>query len=121
MRLGDIKRVQEIVTTLVKGGFSYYVHSSKLNKLTSLPCRIKCYYFKKCVCPVTKHSLPFQFREILEDLGPTFIKLGQLLSVRPDFIPYEYTEELRKLQDKARAAPFKDIKETIEKEIESTN
>ena len=43
-------------------------------------------------------------REIIEDLGGTFIKLGQFLSLRPDLIPHSYCEELSKLQDEVR--PF---------------
>ena len=48
---------------------------------------------------------PVQVREALEELGPTFIKLGQILSTRPDLIPAEYAAELEKLQDEAPPFP----------------
>jgi predicted unusual protein kinase regulating ubiquinone biosynthesis (AarF/ABC1/UbiB family) len=51
------------------------------------------------------------------DLGPAFIKLGQLLSVRPDILPQPYIEEFAKLQDEVPPAPFSSVKDMIEKEI----
>ncbi len=59
---------------------------------------------------------PEKMRLILEALGPTFVKLGQVLSMRPDFLPSEYTYELSKLQTKANPLPFDIIKTVIEKE-----
>ena len=51
------------------------------------------------------------------ELGPAYIKLGQLLSVRPDVIPQPYIEEFAKLQDEVPAAPFEEVKPTIESEL----
>ncbi|GHD46155.1 AarF/ABC1/UbiB kinase family protein [Mycetocola manganoxydans] len=56
-------------------------------------------------------------RLALEELGPTFIKLGQLLSTRPDLVPPEYAEELAKLQDSAPPVPLEDIREAIRQEL----
>ncbi|MEM3637777.1 MAG: AarF/ABC1/UbiB kinase family protein [Conexivisphaerales archaeon] len=50
-------------------------------------------------------------------LGPAYIKLGQLLSVRPDFLPQPYIEEFSKLQDEVPPAPFEQVKNMIEKEL----
>jgi ubiquinone biosynthesis protein len=60
---------------------------------------------------------PSGLRKTFEDLGPTFIKLGQLLSTRPDFVPKEYTEEFRKLLDQNEIIPYPIIKEIIKKEL----
>jgi ubiquinone biosynthesis protein len=60
---------------------------------------------------------PSGLRSVFEDLGPTFIKLGQLLSSRPDFIPKEYSEELRKLLDQGHPIPFAVIKQIIREEL----
>lgn len=60
---------------------------------------------------------PVQVRQALEELGPTYIKLGQLLSTRADIIPREYVEELQKLQDTATPVPISDIHSVIEDEF----
>ena len=59
---------------------------------------------------------PEKLRAVLEDLGPTFVKLGQVMSMRPDFLPPEYCEELMKLQTEALPLPFDTIVEVIEQE-----
>lgn len=59
---------------------------------------------------------PPKLRSILEALGPTFVKLGQVISMRPDFLPAEYVLELSKLQTKANPLPFSVIKSVLERE-----
>ena len=65
---------------------------------------------------VVRGVTPVKMRQILEDLGPTFVKLGQVMSMRPDFLPQEYCDEFMKLQTEACPLPFDTIKEVIEKE-----
>ncbi len=60
---------------------------------------------------------PTRIRKALEELGPSFIKLGQLLSTRGDLFPPEYIEELSKLQDQVPPVPFEQIQYVIEKEL----
>ncbi|MCR2814151.1 AarF/ABC1/UbiB kinase family protein [Microbacterium sp. zg.Y1084] len=60
-----------------------------------------------------------QLRLVLEDLGPTFIKLGQLLSTRPDLLPPAYITELSKLQDAAPPVSAEQIRQTIRQELGS--
>ena len=49
----------------------------------------------------------------LEQLGPTFVKLGQLLSTRPDLIPHEWTEDLKKLQNQVQPVDFEDMRASL--------
>lgn len=60
---------------------------------------------------------PVQVRQALEELGPTFIKLGQILSTRPDLLPASYIAELSKLQDSATPVPLEEIYTVIEEEF----
>ena len=60
---------------------------------------------------------PQRIRCVLEELGPSFIKLGQLMSTRADIFPPEYIEEFTKLQDQVPPVPFSDIKRVIEQEL----
>jgi ubiquinone biosynthesis protein len=58
-----------------------------------------------------------RLRETLEELGPTFVKFGQLLSTRADVVPDDIIAELRKLQDEARPEPFDAIRQVVEEEL----
>ena len=59
---------------------------------------------------------PEKLRHILEALGPTFVKLGQVMSMRPDFLPQEYCDELMKLTTQANPLPFTIIRNVVEQE-----
>ena len=56
-------------------------------------------------------------RAMLDELGPTFVKFGQLLSTRPDIVPPDIIQELRHLQDDARPEPFERVREMVEREL----
>lgn len=60
---------------------------------------------------------PVRIRKALESLGPSFIKLGQLMSTRADIFPTEYIEELKKLQDQVPPLSFSRIRKVVEKEL----
>lgn len=63
------------------------------------------------------HGLsPEKLRHILEDLGPTFVKLGQLLSMRPDMIPEEYCRELTRLRTEVKPMGFGEVVAVLERE-----
>lgn len=60
---------------------------------------------------------PVNIRLAFEELGPTYVKIGQMLSMRPDIIPSEYRKEFRKLQDSVRPEKFEDIRSTVENSL----
>jgi ubiquinone biosynthesis protein len=62
-------------------------------------------------------SAPAELARDLEKLGPTFIKLGQLLSTRPDLLPPAYLEALTRLQDNVEAFPFEAVQSIVEAEL----
>jgi ubiquinone biosynthesis protein len=63
------------------------------------------------------HDKAVAFRRRLVELGPAYIKLGQVLSTRPDLIPESYVEELEKLQDDVPSIPYADVEAVIESEL----
>ena len=69
-----------------------------------------------------KHHLsqgvsPEKLREILEDLGPTYVKLGQIMSMRSDMLPEKYCRELTRLRTEVRPLPFETILQIIKQEL----
>ncbi len=60
-------------------------------------------------------------REMLDELGPTFVKFGQLLSTRPDIVPPDIIAELRGLQDDVKPFPFADVERVIAEDLEAAD
>jgi ubiquinone biosynthesis protein len=69
------------------------------------------------ISTLSSHSRPVHLRQVLEELGATFIKLGQILSTRADLLPPEYLIELTKLQDSAPPVPFESIEQAVVTEL----
>jgi ubiquinone biosynthesis protein len=63
------------------------------------------------------HQFPRAFRKALERLGPTYVKFGQILSLRDDFLPERFTNELRKLQNQVPPIGFHQVKKVVEGEF----
>lgn len=108
----DIARLEHILLVLVEEGFGYIVGKIKLKHKIPITKRIKSKLAKK-----NKLTPEARLRITLERLGPTFIKFGQLLSVRPDLVPKKYIKEFEKLQDNVPSFSFQKIKNEIEKEL----
>ena len=106
-RLG---RFKEIVVTLLKYGFDDLVDRLDFPGVELL---------KKIHKDGHGISTNERIRRILEDLGPTFIKIGQIMSLRPDFLPKDLVSELSKLQDQVASVDTAQIRSTIEEETGS--
>lgn len=111
-RLRHLQRYREIAACLVRNGFGYLVEEMGLLGLLSLPKRL----FTRAPREEGR-SVGARVRVVLEELGPTFIKLGQMLSTRPDLLPEHIIAELNKLQDQVPPFPFREVKRIIEEEL----
>ena len=108
----NLGRLSEIAQVAVRHGFGYFFESHKLTDL--LPGR----RVDGSVNGEASLSARGQhLREMLDELGPTFVKFGQVLSTRPDIVPPDIITELRKLQDDVRPFPFEDVERTIREEM----
>lgn len=109
----NLKRTREIIQVLVKYGFEDLVSNSSLRNFVSEKNRIRWIRDEK---PVLSYTRWERIRMACEELGPTFVKLAQIMSIRPDVVPEPLIKELEKLQDHVGPFPFKQVKEIIERE-----
>ena len=109
----NLGRLSEIAQVAVKHGFGYFLESHRLTDL--LPRRAPPVVMTN---GAARPSVRGQhLREMLDELGPTFVKFGQLLSTRPDVVPPDIISELRALQDDVRPFPYADVERVIEADL----
>src|SRR4051812_43838676 len=102
---------------MVRHGFGYFLEAHKLTDLLpgrSAEARLSAVY-EEGTSARGQH-----LREVLDELGPTFVKFGQLLSTRPDIVPPDIITELRGLQDDVRPFPFEHAERVIEEDLGNT-
>ncbi|MCH8162659.1 MAG: ubiquinone biosynthesis regulatory protein kinase UbiB [Proteobacteria bacterium] len=114
MKLGEISRLITIQKTLIRYGLDEIVLASS----GSRPVRILFYLFPWNWFGRKRGPRAERLRCALEDLGPIFIKLGQILSTRRDFLPEDISQEFSKLQDKVPPFPGKEARRIIEDAFE---
>jgi ubiquinone biosynthesis protein len=100
-----IGRLSEIAQVAVKHGFGYFFERHRLTDLFP--------WVGSDTPTVETSERGRHLREMLDELGPTFVKFGQLLSTRPDIVPPDIVVELQKLQDDVRPVPYVDVERTI--------
>jgi len=109
----DIVRLRHIAEILLRNGLGFLAEQLDLTRF--LPP-----WKQRSIAAgdqVSKLSIPERVRHTMEELGPTYIKLGQILSTRPDLLPSEYIEELSKLLDAAPPVPSGEILAQLESEL----
>jgi ubiquinone biosynthesis protein len=97
----NLGRLSEIAQVAVRHGFGYAVDGRKAGDPA-----------------IEGTARGRHLREMLDELGPTFVKFGQLLSTRPDVVPPDIIAELRGLQDDVRPFPYADVERTIREELD---
>ena len=108
--LRDLPRYRQILTTLVRYGYQDVVAALHLEGLVRPIERVA---LGEGVPPQDRAR---RLRLVCEDLGPTFVKLGQLLSTRPDLLPESYVNELAGLRDDVRPFPFDQVEKILREE-----
>ncbi len=108
-------RLQHILRVLVRHGFEDVVREVGIDRLFDRVRRA----MGRGMPDAEFKRLPYavRLRHVMESLGGTFIKLGQVLSTRPDLIPAHWAEEFRKLQDDVPPVAFEHIRERLEQEF----
>ncbi len=97
----DIGRARQIASIFVRHGFSEVLEKTRIRRSKA----------------ETLKGLPARLTAVLEELGPTFIKFGQILSTRQDVLPADVVRALERLQDKVDPLPFDVVREVIESEL----
>jgi ubiquinone biosynthesis protein len=141
----DLVRLREISVVLVRHGFGEFVtragfgggtskkktseappqleggsSSAKIAVAGAVAASIPPHEVARGEDEAKRITLPERVRLVLEDLGPSFIKLGQIASTRNDLLPPDFVTELKKLQDDVPAVPFADVREQIETGLGAT-
>src|SRR4030066_1146198 len=109
----DLQRVRQILNTLIKHGFGYVVE--RLNLQGYIPLGQLLFRIPKR--EAVPRNVAEQFKLVLEELGPTFIKFGQILSLRRDILSEEFVRELEKLQDNVPPFPVEQARAEIFAEL----
>ncbi|MCD6521603.1 2-polyprenylphenol 6-hydroxylase [Candidatus Calescamantes bacterium] len=114
-KIHNIQRLNQILWVLVKYGFGYIVDRLHIGEKLIRRKLVRRGPLRRL--DIFDMPASVRVRKVLEELGPTFIKLGQILSTRPDLVPLEFCEEFKKLQDKAPVFEYEKAKKIVEEEL----
>lgn len=113
------RRLEEIATVLWSSGFGWWVDAMGLGACVAVRCRVVCAVGVRD-CPhhvAMDRPLPERLVAVLERLGPTFVKIGQLLATRTDYLPPAYAQALRSLHDDVAAFPGELARQVVATEL----
>ncbi len=110
--LRSMKRLRQVSNLLFKEEMGYVIDKLSLKRHLGMHKRLNDKEFNK---PITTPAI--RLRRVMEELGGSFAKFGQALSLRYDLLPKEYCDEFSRLQDNVKPLPFDVVKEAIETEL----
>ncbi len=110
----DLGRAHEIASVLIRYGFGGFVRGLGVGKALERAGRVLHWQH---VEEYVVLDTPQRIRRVLEELGPTFIKLGQILATRVDLFPPQYIAEFEKLQDQVPPMPFEELLPQLEEDL----
>jgi len=110
----DLGRVHDIASVLIRYGFGSFVHGLGMGKALERAGRVLHWQHVEDYVVL---DTPQRVRRVLEELGPTFIKLGQILSTRVDLFSPQYIAEFEKLQDQVPPMPFDELLPQLEEDL----
>lgn len=119
-RTSDLKRARFIAAAVFESGFGFLYATAQLKWLVPLECRIRCYLrapFGHWGMGPPEQDLPARLRNLLIKLGPTYVKLGQVLSLRADILPESIRRELSTLTNQVPPFPYADVKRIVEEDL----
>ena len=114
-RVGNAMRLAEVVQVLVRHGFADLVRRARLHE--GLPARVLRGLHLMKAATDAPETLGQRLASVLTELGPTFVKFGQILSTRPDLVSKTIADELSGLQDHVAPMPFDRIRPVAEKDL----
>ena len=109
-----LARYRQILAVFFKYGFGDLIELLKIEQYIEIGLQL---ISKNRRSRLEKLSRAERVRMACEELGPTYIKFGQILSTRPDLVPVDFIKELSKLQDNVPSSPFGEIIKIIESEL----
>src|SRR5437762_12686696 len=113
-KIADLNRLQEIIRFFTLAGFGDMFKQMGLEAAAERTGRIMGW---KYADEMTHLERPQRVRRVLEILGPTFVKLGQILATRPDLFGPEWITEFEKLQTQAPPLDFEELRRQIEVDL----
>ncbi|MEW6087515.1 MAG: AarF/ABC1/UbiB kinase family protein [bacterium] len=113
----NLERVRQIVNVLIKHGFGQAVSFLNLDKYLSFGKRIFGLKIEKLPEKEINLTPAERLTLVFEELGPTFIKFGQIMSTRPDLLPQDFIEAFTRLQDRVKPFDYEEVKKIIEDEL----
>jgi ubiquinone biosynthesis protein len=114
-QIRSLSRLGHVVTVLTRHGFGWFVVSLRLERL--VPFRKRLLQRREPPAQRPDETTAARVARVLEELGPTYVKLGQVLGSRTDLLPPAFIREFRKLQDRVKPFPTTDARAQISRQL----